>query len=304
MQTKNCIICNSTEQGQVFQNVKDLEYKTYQPVNYISCKNCGLIFQHPAPQNHLLPTFYPREYRNYLPSKNGFFSTLKSLQFHSLARKISRYINKNSKILEIGCGSAQLLLAFKQLGYEKLYGSDFTNKAFPDVKEKGIKLKASNIEYSFPFNETNETFDVIIMNNVFEHFLNPVQVIQNCKNNLSNNGKIILITPNTKALEFALFKSYWAGFHAPRHTFLFNDKNIKLLSKNLRFSSVKVEPISDPGQWSISIQNILQDKNLTKTKLKNGIAWYLTSLSLFFSPITICQNLIGRSTSMMCILEG
>lgn len=297
----SCIICNSIDQGPSFKDIKDLEYNTYKPVNYISCKNCELISQYPLPQNHLLPTFYPREYRNYLSSKNGFFSTLKSLQFHSLARKISRYINKNLKILEIGCGSTQLLLAFKQLGYEKLYGSDFTNKAFPDVQGKGIQLKVSNIEDSFPF---NEAFDVIIMNNVFEHFLNPVKIIQNCKNNLSNNGKMILITPNSKALEFSLFKNYWAGFHAPRHTFLFNDKNIKLLSKNLGFSSVKVEPISDPGQWSISIQNILQDKNLTKTKLKNGMAWYLTSLSLFFSPITICQNLIGRSTSMMCILES
>lgn len=285
----------------MFKDIKDLEYETYKPVDYLFCKDCGLIAQSPLPDIQTLPKFYPDEYRNYLPVKKSFFSALKNIQFQNLANKITKYSDhsKDKKILEIGFGNGQLLTALKQKGYENLYGSDFTDKTFANLEGKGIELKISNIEEGFPF---DEKFDFVIMNNVIEHFLNPVKVLENCKKNLTNNGKIILITPNSGALEFSIFKNYWAGFHAPRHTFLFNSKNIKIIGEKLGFKDIKIESISDPGQWSISIQNILQDNKITKIKLKNGMAWYLTPLALTLSPIVIFQNFINRSTSMMCVL--
>ena len=284
----------------MFQNINDLEYNTYKPVDYVVCKNCGLISQSPVPHMDLLPGFYPDEYRNYLPVNGGVFSLLKKLQFYNLAGKIIKSLNKKAKILEIGFGNGQLLLALKQKGFENLYGTDFTNKSFSSLNNLGIKLAVSNTEENFPF---GEKFDAIIMNNVIEHFTNPIKVLKNCQSNLAKNGRIALITPNSNALEFSIFKRYWAGFHAPRHVFIFNDNNMKLLSKKLGFSSVGLEPMIDPGQWIISVQNILQSFNFTKTKLKNGMTWYCLPLSLYFTPIAALQNLIGRSTSMLCILK-
>ena len=285
----------------MFQGIKDLEYETYKGVNYYLCKSCNLIFQYPLPDKNLLPNFYPEEYRNFKIQKSDLFSSLKNIQFQELASKISKHIAKDSKILEVGFGNGQLLIALKQQGYEKLYGSDFTDRAFKSLKNEGIELAVNNIEEEFPF---NETFDAIIMNNVIEHFLNPVQVLKKCKNSLSKNGKIILITPNSNAIEFSIFKKYWAGFHAPRHIFIFNKNNILLLGKNLGFSKVNIESITDPGQWSISVQNLLQEKDLTKTKLKNGMAWYTLPLSILCAPLATLQNFLDKSTSMMCVLEN
>ena len=301
-----CIVCDSQEQKLLFTDVEDLEYGTYKPVNYILCRNCNLISQYPPPQTNLLPTFYPNEYRNYLPVKKNLFSSLKEIQFKNLASKITKHISdNNTRILEIGFGNGQLLLALKQKGFKNLYGSDFTDKVFSSLKDSGIKLAMSNIEESFPrFTNKDESFDVIIMNNVIEHFLDPIKVLKNCQRHLSNNGTIILITPNGNALESSIFKNHWAGFHAPRHTFIFSDNNIKLISKNLGFKTVEIESMTDPGQWSISIQNILQSSKLTRTNLKNGMAWYLMPLSLLFSPIAAFQNLIHKSTSMMCVLKS
>ncbi len=295
-----CIICNSNNQELMFKDIKDFEYKTNKPVDYLICKICKLISQDPLPKPDLLPNFYPEDYRNYLPQKENLFSALKKIQFKSLASKIESCVkNKEAKILEIGFGNGQLLLALKDLGYKNLFGTDFTNRVFPSLMNKEIKLQVSNVEESFSF---NETFDLIIMNNVIEHFLDPVKVLVNCKNNLTKDGKVILITPNSNALEFSLFKNYWAGFHAPRHTFLFNDRNIKMLGDKLGYSKIEVKPMTDPGQISISIQNVFQDIKITNTKLKNGMSWYLTPLSLLCAPVAMLENIIGRSTSMMCVL--
>ena len=297
----NCLICNAANHKLLFQSVQDLEYETYKPVDYIVCRICGLISQHPLPDKSQLKDFYPFDYRNYLPVEENIFSKLKSLQFKSLAKKLSSLLNKkDAKILEIGFGNGQLLLALQELGYKNLYGTDFTDRVFLTLQHKGIKLEVSNVEEKIPF---NEKFDLIIMNNVIEHFLLPDKVLASCKGVLSNSGKVVLITPNSKALEFLIFKKYWAGFHAPRHTFIFNSSNIKMLGDKLGYSKIKVDPIVDPGQLSISIQNMFQDSKITKTNLKNGMSWYLMLLSLSCAPLAMIENLIGKSTSMLCMLE-
>ena len=297
-----CTLCNSTNQELIFKDVKDLEYETYKPVDFLICKRCELISQHPLPEQNEIPAFYPFDYRNYLPEKNNLFSNLKKIQFKSLTSRITKYItNKEANILEIGFGNGQLLLSLKENGYDNLYGTDFTDRVFPTLKDRGIQLQISNVEKSIPF---NTKFEVIIMNNVIEHFIDPITVLTNCKKSLTKNGCIILITPNSNALEFKLFKTCWAGFHAPRHIFLFNNKNIKMLGDKLGFSKINVESMTDPGQISISIQNIFQNLKLTKTKLKNGMSWYLTPLSILCAPIALAENTIGKSTSMMCVLKN
>jgi hypothetical protein len=75
-----------------------------------------------------------------------------------------------------------------------------------------------------------------------------------------------------------------------------------ILKEKLGFSRIIVEPVSDPGQWAISLQNLLQDHTLTQTQLKNGLAPYTVPSSLLFAPLTIAQNLINKSASMLCVL--
>src|SRR3989338_10100737 len=165
-----CIACNSNDSELMFENISDLEYETYKPVNYFKCKNCNLIFQNPVPDTKILSSFYPSEYRNFLPEGKSIFSFLKDIQFLMLASKISKHLEKNSKILEIGYGNGQLLSTIQKKGYKNLYGTDFTDENSEVLLKKRIKVATSNIEERFPF---NESFDVIIMNNVIEHFSNP-----------------------------------------------------------------------------------------------------------------------------------
>ncbi len=296
---RNCFLCGAPQEP-AFEGIKDFEYETCPPVNFSACKECRLLSQAPLPAAAALPSFYPAEYRNYLPFQLTIFSTLKEFQFQWLVRKILRHFGagKELKILEIGFGNGRLLSALKEKGYGHLYGADFTDRNFANLKDSGITLKAQDLEKGFPF---DERFDVILLNNVLEHFLDPEAVLKNCRDHLTESGKIILITPSAAALDFFLFKKYWAGFHAPRHIHLFDDKNIAQLGEKLGFADVALRPLADPGQFALSIQNFLQDQPLTKTKLKNGMAWYLPFLILAISPWVFFQNFLGCSTSLLCV---
>jgi SAM-dependent methyltransferase len=295
----NCILCGCSEKSRVYNDVTDWEYGTYRPVSYAVCAGCNLIAQDPLPEAELIPTFYPPQYRNQLPASKNLLSKLKSLQFLHTASIVSDYIGPGNT-LEIGCGNGQLLLALKEKGISKLYGSDLKDSNFQSLGEAGIVVRAANIEEEFPF---QERFDAIIMNNVFEHLLKPIDVLRRCKNHLSDRGRILLIMPNSNAFELAIFKEHWAGFHAPRHIYLFNESNVNYLRDQLGFSSVVVKPTTDPGQWALSIQNMLQDTSNMQTELKNGVAWYTTPLAILLSPVAVAQNLAGQSTSMLCIFS-
>ena len=284
----------------MFKNTADYEYGTYDGVTFSKCLECGLLFQDPLPPKEIIGSFYPESYRNYLSDNGNLFSSIKKLQFKVLAKKILSQINNHNKdmqILDLGFGNGELLCALKDKGYKNLYGTDFSSKNVERLKNKGINVELSDVEKGLPF---KQTFDLIIMNNVIEHFLDPVSVLENCSRKLKTSGKLILITPNTNALEYRFFGKYWAGLHIPRHTYLFNDKNIKQLGKTLGFNKIRIFPVSDTGQWSISFQNILQSSSFTKVNLKNGMAWYAIPLSAVFTPIAFLQNIIGKSTSIMC----
>lgn len=299
---KPCFICRNSEATSKWDSVEDLEYQSYKAVDYVQCSSCGLIWQHPLPAPQLIASFYPENYRNYRPVKKDLLVFLKNLQTAGFAKRITRHIkkNKNARILDIGFGNGQLLLALRNQGYSNLYGSDFNSRDCDYLSEKGIKVAFSNVEEKFPF---EEQFDCIVMNNVIEHFLNPMKVMEYCLEHLTEDGCLILVTPNADAMELNFFGKYWAGFHAPRHTFLFNTGSLELLSKNLGFRNAHTEPFDDPGQWAISIQNKLQSTPTFRTNLKEGLASYAVPLSIVVLPFVIGQKLLGKSTALMCVLR-
>ena len=279
--------------------VKDFEYGTYRPVDYARCMQCGVIAQQPPPPPSAIPTFYPPEYRTYQPNSRSLFSCFKKVQENALARRLAKVIggNRRARILEIGYGGGSLLRTLKRIGFKNLSGSDFGASL---EAERGIRFVRGNIEAQFPY---EERFDVIIMINVIEHLLDPVEALRKCRDHLSAEGKIIVMTPNADSLALSLFGIYWAGFHAPRHVFLFNRKSLKEIGKKIGLDQGMCSLSVDPGQWSISIQNILQDVARSKTELRNGLAWYTNVLSILLMPAAILQNLTPAGTEIFCVFQ-
>jgi 2-polyprenyl-3-methyl-5-hydroxy-6-metoxy-1,4-benzoquinol methylase len=298
--TENCFVCQASTSLKYHQ-IQDLEYASYIPVDFVGCNSCGLIRQSPLPSANQIADFYPRNYRNFKPIKKDLMVWLKNLQADGFARRIAKNLQNKQypKILDIGFGNGQLLLALKRLGYNSLHGSDFNERECEYLKAQGIKLAFSNVEEDFPF---DEKFDCIVLNNVVEHFLNPKRVIELCQKHLNNDGCLIMVTPNAAAFELELFGRYWAGFHAPRHTFLFTPVSMALLAKSAGFTSIRTEAFCDPGQWAISIQNALQATNSFKSKLKLGLAFYTVPLAMLLAPIAMvfCRS-ADKSSAIMAV---
>lgn len=296
-----CRICGSELIGRAWCGISDYEYGTYRAVDYASCVRCGTTVQSPLPPANLIPSFYPSDYRNRLASGGGFFAFLKRAQTRRLASWISHLIGgADKKVLELGCGSGSLLTAFQDLGFRDLSGADFGDAVAPLLASRGIRFRRANIEAEFPF---AERFDAVIMVNVIEHLLDPTGMLHRIREHLAPGGIVILITPNAEALDLAVFGRFWSGFHAPRHTVLFTRRGIFRMAAAVGFAGVTVRPLADPGQWGISLQNVLQASRLFRVRLAHGLAWYTLLLSVLAAPLAWLQNFLpGRSTAIMALL--
>lgn len=112
--------------------------------------------------------------------------------------------NKNTRILDIGCGKGDFAMALSTHNIEAVIGIDFSEEA---VSTANKILNSSNLPCQFFQCDASDfrhelQFDFITLNNVFEHLSDEElsRLFNNLKNLLKRNGEIIIHTPNGLAL--------------------------------------------------------------------------------------------------------
>lgn len=93
-------------------------------------------------------------------------------------------------IIDIGCGSGNLIKVLDEFGANRLVGLDIDKKAVKQLKGEGYAIKVADMETRLPF-ENNE-FDVAIMQHSLEYCKNRVKVI---KEGLRISKKLIVTIP-------------------------------------------------------------------------------------------------------------
>lgn len=98
---------------------------------------------------------------------------------------------KEGSILDIGCGTGELLYIINKKGL-KLYGIDLSDKMIEKAKEKLQNHANLTIGDSENLPYKDNKFDIIICNDSFHHYPNPIKALKEMNRVLKNNGKIIM----------------------------------------------------------------------------------------------------------------
>ena len=114
-------------------------------------------------------------------------------------------LNKNSRILDIGCGRGKILddLSNKLKLLNKPIGLDIENH-----KDKSKKIIFKKIDALSYVSKTTITFDLILIKQTI-HLLKKKQAIKLlsiCKNKLNPNGKIIILSLDPNKNEIPTFQ--------------------------------------------------------------------------------------------------
>jgi 2-polyprenyl-3-methyl-5-hydroxy-6-metoxy-1,4-benzoquinol methylase len=143
--------------------------------------------------------------------------------------------NKNSNILDIGCGFGMSLSSLKILGYKRLKGIDSSDEAIKFCIEKELNVEKTDImDYCL---YSKEKYDFIIMSHVLEHIKKTeiIETLETIRSNLLNdNGYLCIMVPNAQSNT----GSYWA-YEDFTHQTLFTTGSIIYVLKAAGFNFIK-----------------------------------------------------------------
>ena len=201
---KKCL-CNAD--NPIVISKKD-EYGLYQ--ENVMCGSCGLIYANPRLSEKSYQKFYSSNfYREiYDESSDSEKRLLKTPDPHIFQKVNDIYkINPKTNVLDFGCGAGWNLKYFKDAG-AICSGIDYSYFLVNLGIKHGYSLKQGGLD------EVEGKFDVIILNHVYEHFLNPIDDLKKLSNHLAPNGIIYIEVPN-------IYNFSASQMHIP-HTYCFS----------------------------------------------------------------------------------
>lgn len=193
-----CPICGS-DNGNTLGIIKmALGENVKLPKEYdiVACINCGFTF---ADTESLQD-----DYNEYYASDNcyAYDGEIKSSSMLQSVKHTTdffqKYVGKCEKILDIGCGSGDFLMALKEKGYENLFGIDPSQDSVDRLVNAGIRGIKKNI---FDVWEDGEMFDVIVSTCVLEHIRDLDGFLRISLSHLKDNGKIFIVVPAVEGFE-------------------------------------------------------------------------------------------------------
>lgn len=265
-----CKFCRS-KKNKFLAKTYDYEYFTSKKsFIYNQCNSCKIVSL-ASPPWRKLNQIYPKNYysANYEKNQDRIIKKIiykakdlidKKL-FSSCVNKIKK---KKIRILDIGGGDGSI--AKHLASYSSVTSIDVVDPVINtnSIKHKKIKYIKMRAEEILKLNNKKK-YDLIIMLNLIEHVINPQKVMSDLKKLLSKGGLCLIKTPNTKSLNFRIFKKiYWGGYHSPRHFNLFNYENIKLICGG--YNIFRIIFTQGVPQWHATLVAILIKLNVFKSK--------------------------------------
>ena len=232
----------------------------------------------------------PENENNYVIKKN-FIST------HTVALK---NIDKNSKILDLGCNEGKLLEELKAQKNCDITGVDKYDKSQNNQIENYISFDLENGLPDLDY----KNFDYILILDVVEHLSNPEKFISELKNKLnkSNNVKVFISTPNIGfiiirfMLLFGFFNYGKRGILDKTHKRLFTFSTLKSLLVQNDFKITKSYGIPAPFPLAVG-ENFLSKILININTFLIKISKNLFSFQIFYEvkPNISLETLLDRA---------
>jgi len=248
----NCPACNTQSKTIAYRLTHDI-YR---------CNNCRLLFAPNAKLNESFSSSLDEENR-----AKALYKVRKD-NFNKIILSIKKHLPKPEG-LEVGCGYGWFLEACKinNITCEGIEPETIFNETY---KSKNLRVINGYYPESIPL---NKKYNFISFNDSIEHIPNILGVIDSCRENLQENGLLIINLPIQNGLIFKLSKiAYWFGiksamnrmwqfdFHSP-HLYYFNKKNITDLASKSGFKKVESFKLKTINVSEIA-SRIKQDKDI------------------------------------------
>jgi 2-polyprenyl-3-methyl-5-hydroxy-6-metoxy-1,4-benzoquinol methylase len=300
----DCFHCGSPRAAHLTYT-RDYNYKTCSnEFEFVRCLECGQVYLKNRPALSALSIIYPEAYEAYAPQIEAR-NPLARIKRHFIRKKLKsfqKHCPVNGLIMEVGCGSGDLLRLVKRHGDPtwKLFGVDINDTHFSALRAAGIAVFASRFEDMDGF---EGMLDIIVMNQVIEHLADPDAIIRKAKSMLREGGVLIMETPSLESWDAVLFAKHglWEGWHAPRHWQVFDKTSLSATTAQCGLRVIGTTYILSPYLWVYSVKNFLEFHQCLSW-LRNRLTLQNVFALAAVSMIDVMQLMVTGKTSNMRVI--
>jgi SAM-dependent methyltransferase len=242
---KTCRGCGNSN-GNRDYSAKEMMLGRRTTFDYFECAECGSVQIVGIPPD--LSDYYPPGYYSFQkPGKAKVFLKRKWANYSYtrndlIGRILAKFMGENpavvavrklnlspgAAILDVGCGSGDLLQDLFSLGFINLRGTDPYNKE--DIKfDGGILIWKKQLE------QIHEHFDVVMLHHSLEHMFDPKSVFAETYRILATGGTLLIRVPLAGTYAWRKYKTNWVQLDAPRHLFIPSQLCIEKLATRFSF---------------------------------------------------------------------
>lgn len=234
--------------------IEDMMVQLGKTFAYFECGECGCLQIETIPDD--LSPFYDLDYHGratevavsgvrkiLLTARNNYAAGLSSgflgrmlLALHpipqlGILRKVVS--SRATKILDVGCGSGNLLRTLSVLGFSDLHGID----AFSIDK---VGLVDGVQYYDGTLDSIQGSWDLIMFHHSLEHMADQEAMMRAAWTRLNYDGRVIVRIPLSSSHAWRTYKENWVQIDAPRHFYLHTVSSFELLAGSTGFRVEKV----------------------------------------------------------------
>jgi len=175
----------------------------------------------------------------------------KDISYYTVSRReMLKYIPESAtKILDIGCGRGSFCEQFST-NEKEIWGIEPDQESAEIAARKMYKILNEKIETAIHTLPENY-FQLIILNDVLEHCIDPWNILEQLKSKLTSNGTVVASLPNVryiKNISHLLFRKDWryekSGVLDSTHLRFFTKKTIVSLFSKSGYNVQVIEGIN------------------------------------------------------------
>jgi SAM-dependent methyltransferase len=199
----------------------------------------------------LYSTYYPRKHvetAGLVAAASGVAGSLARIKrwWNGTNNQGQYSVTPSQVMLDVGCGSGLSLLEAAALGAQA-YGIEADPNVRRIADELGLKIHIGSL-YDHPF--PGIFFDLIVLNQVIEHFPDPGKALDSLKERLKPTGRLVLVLPNRSSLWQKLSGEKWINWHVPYHLHHFDVNGLLAFARRHGYT-VTYQSTITPNIWTI-----------------------------------------------------
>ncbi len=307
---QSCPACDCKSFVRLFSST-DWTYRTTdREFQTIECRRCRLIRLYPRPEPQELAKYYPTGY--WFEADGRFAGQLRQAYRRFVlwdhVRFVKRAIAASGEagiVLDVGCGGGFFLRALADGGAAVAGLDSSLDAARMAWQSQGVPAMCASLLHA-PV--APGCCAVVTMFHVLEHLYNPRGCIEQARELLRPNGRLIVQVPNAASWQFLLLGGNWRGVEVPRHLTLFRPHDLEVLLDSCGFEVARTKHFSlrdNPPLLATSLAPGLDPLLRCGRGTHEGAFVRLIKDLLFFclvvasAPFTVLEAACGAGATIM-----